>query len=70
MSRSIKKPIIKDKNQYSQKLGNRKMRTKTKILLKMRGEDAALPIDKSELVNDYDVSDYKFINKDKKSTRK
>ena len=36
----------------------------------MRGEDATLPTDKSELVNDYDVSDYKFFMKDKESTRK
>lgn len=70
MSRSIKKPIIKDKNRYSQKLGNRKMRAKTKILLKTRGEESIFPIDKSEVVNDYDVSDYKFFNKDEKSTRK
>ena len=37
MSRSIKKPIIKDKNQYSQKQGNRKMRAKTKNRIEDEG---------------------------------
>lgn len=70
MSKSKRQPIIKDKNKYFQKLGNRKMRNKVNQLLKKEEYDN-LPEDKSELINDYDVSDYKFFidKKDKHQYR-
>lgn len=61
MSRSYKKDILKDKDRFSQKLGNRLFRRKSKSKLKLLDEDK-LPHSKSEVVNDYNVSDYKFIN--------
>lgn len=69
MSRSFKKPIVKDKNKFSQKQGNKTFRGKSKQLIKMeKFED--LPIDKSEVVNDYNVSDWWWISKDIKDKRK
>ncbi len=59
MSRSVKKvPIIKDKNRFAQKLGNRKFRAVNKMRLK-HGKEELLLNDKSEVIDDYDVSDWK-----------
>ncbi len=69
MSRSTRKPIVKDKNRYSQKLGNRRMRAKTRDMMKHEKFDN-LPVDKSEVINDWDVSDWRWFDKDVKNTRK
>lgn len=69
MSRSVKKiGIYKDKPTFGKKLGNKKFRRKTKQ--KIKNSEEELPIDKSEVINDYDVCDYKFFSKDKKAKRK
>ena len=64
MSRSYKKkPIIKDKPTSGKRLGNKKFRRKTKQLTKKKDvdfEEVLFLEDKSEVINDYDVSDYKF----------
>lgn len=77
MSRSYKKhPIIKDKDKDFQKIGNRKFRRKSKQKNKLSDPDAILPIDKSEVINDYDVTDWliidadEFLNKRKKRGKK
>lgn len=77
MARSYKKkPIIKDVDKDFKKLGNRKMRSKSKQLTKLIkciGKNCAhckcdyedpllFPQDKSEVVNDYDVTDWKTID--------
>lgn len=69
MSRSKRKPIIKDKSKTFQKLGSRKLRKKSKEMI-AKGQDDKLPHRKREMVNDYDVSDYWWISKDKKAARK
>ena len=69
MSRSVRKPVIKDKNKFSQKQGNKTFRGKTKQFIKM-GKFEELPLDKSEIVNDYDVSDYKWWSKEEEHKRK
>lgn len=71
MSRSYKKqPVLKDKNKGMQKIGNRKFRRKSKQKNKLNDPDAILPIDKSEVINDYDVTDWKIINADEYVGRK
>lgn len=61
MSRSYKKiPIIKDKPTEGKKQGNKSFRRKSKIKIKDERYDE-LPYDKSEVINDYDVSDYWFF---------
>lgn len=75
MSRSYKKKaIIKDSGLGFKALGNRKLRRKSKqvtTLMKCTGKDCdhstcdyedpfLLPYDKSEVVNDYNVCDWKF----------
>ncbi len=69
MSRSYKAPIIKDKNRFSQKQGNKTFRGKTKQFIKM-GKFEELPLDKSEVVDDYNVSDWKWFSKDEEDKRK
>ncbi len=60
MSRSYKKnAIIKDKNKLSQKLGNRKLRRKGKRI----ESEETMPSKKNEVINQYDVSDWKFVYK-------
>lgn len=65
MSRSVKKkPIIKDKPTSGKRIGSKKFRRKSKQKVKRIDEDTILPEDKSEVINDYDVSDFKFhVNK-------
>lgn len=66
MSRSFKKyRIYRDHNRYFFKLANRIMRHITKQKLKTE-EDPLLPISKSEVVNDYNVSDYSVYDEDGK----
>lgn len=66
MSRSFKKfKIYRDHDRYYFKLANRIIRRITKSKLKTE-EDPLLPIKKSEVVNDYDVSDYSFFDLDGK----
>lgn len=66
MSRSYKKKnIIKDKSRFAQKSGNRSMRRKIKQKAKKADEDTMFPEDKSEVINDYDVSDFKILDADK-----
>lgn len=62
MSRSFKKnSIIKDMNKSAKVLGNKLMRKKLSKNINFEEDDLILPIDKSEVVNDYDVTDYKFF---------
>lgn len=73
MSRSYKKePVIKDKNKKAQKQGSRNLRQKTKQKLKTKpfDEDLMIPITKSEVINDYNVSDYKWRDEDGKYSSK
>lgn len=62
MSRSYKnKNIVKDSNPGSKSIGSRKLRRKTKSKLRINtveDEELILPEDKSEIMNDYDVSDW------------
>jgi len=61
MSRSYKKKaIIKDSGLGFKALGNRKLRRKSRQKVKLNDPDSVLPIDKSEVVNDYNVCDWKF----------
>lgn len=64
MSRSYKhKNILKDTNKGSKLIGSRKMRRKTKSKLSPRtiiDDELILPEDKSEVINDYDVCDWKI----------
>ena len=62
MSRSYKKNlVIKDHPKGAKKDNNKRFRRKVKSKLKGISDDTLLPLDKSEVMNDYDVSDYKFI---------
>ena len=69
MSRSFKKPIIKDNNSFCQKEGHRRFRGKTKQLIK-QNKFEELPVTMSEVINDYDVCDYKIFSKRKSDKRK
>lgn len=61
MSRSYKKnKIIKDKTTEGKSLGNKIFRRKSKQKVKLLLEDE-LPHNKSEVINDYNVSDYWFF---------
>lgn len=61
MSRSVKKKaIIKDNSSGFKEIGNRKFRRKSKQKTKLNDPDVILPIDKSEVINDYSVCDWKF----------
>lgn len=61
MSRSYKKEsIIKDKPTWGKNTGNKMFRRKSKEKTKLLLEDE-LPHDKSEVINDYSVSDYWFF---------
>ena len=58
MSRSYKKQaIIKDKNKYFQKLGNRKLRRKGKKI----DLEETMPKKKNEVVNQYNVTDWMIV---------
>ena len=65
MSRSYKKQnIVKDKNRNAQKQGSKVLRSLTKSKIKsLPLDDIILPEDKSEVVNDYNVTDWKHKNK-------
>lgn len=66
MARSYKKnKIYRDHNRFFFKLANRIIRHISKQKLKTE-EDPILPIRKSEVINDYDVSDYSFFDFDGK----
>ncbi len=64
MSNSFKKhKVIKDKsNSKGKKIGSRKFRRNVKNNLQVHiiSEDTIFPKDKSEVINDYDVCDYKI----------
>lgn len=69
MSRSYKKErVVKDKSRSHQKQGSQSMRRTTKQKLKTRSheDDLLLPIDKSEVINDYNITDWKFRDDKKK----
>lgn len=60
MSRSYKKnKIVKDKPTRGKRIGNKLFRRKSK--LDVKSDKEILLIDKSEVINDYDVSDYRMI---------
>ena len=60
MSRSYKKvAIIKDNNSFSKKLANKKFRRKSKNI-DLEKNSEKLPIKSNEVINQYDVCDYKF----------
>lgn len=62
MSRSYKKKkVLKDKSRSHQKLGNRIIRRRNKSKLRNVDEDTMFEEDKSEVVNDYNVTDWKFF---------
>ena len=65
MSRYYKKQnIVKDKNRNAQKQGSKVLRSLTKSKIKsLPLDDIILPEDKSEVVNDYNVTDWKHKNK-------
>lgn len=57
MSRSRKKiSVVKDQNTYAKRLGNKLFRAKVKDSVS-KGKE--LPYDKSEVVNDWDIVDWK-----------
>ena len=59
MSRSRKKvSSIVDHPKDAKKINNRKFRRRSKTAIVT---DKELPIKNSEVMNDYDVSDYKFL---------
>lgn len=71
MSRSKKKVgIYKSKATFGKKWGNRKFRRKSKQKAKKPDEDTMFPEDKSEVINDYDVCDWKWFTDDPKAKRK
>lgn len=57
MSRSKKKPWIKIGSTWSRRWGNKLFRAKTKQAIK---EGKEPPVDKSEVMNDWDVVDYRY----------
>lgn len=64
MSRSYKKnKIVKDGGKSGKQVANRKFRKKVKNKLQNHiiTEDTILPINKSEVINDYDVCDWKLF---------
>lgn len=69
MSRSWKKvSVVKDQNTYAKRMGNKLFRAKTKDSLSKNQE---LPYDKSEVVDDWDIVDYKqYISKQDKHYEK
>ena len=70
MSRSKKKQaILKDKNRGFQKLGSKLLRKRTKMLID-KDEFDVLPNKKNEVVNQYKVTDWKWVGCDKKFSRK
>lgn len=65
MSRSYKKqPVIKDKPTDGKRAGNKSFRRKEKQAMANLEEDK-LPQSKSEVVNDYEVCDYKTMDASK-----
>jgi len=64
MSRSYKKNgVLKHKDGYYQKLGNKIFRQKSKTGIR---EDTELPYNKSEVVEDWNVSDWRYWPKNKR----
>ena len=58
MSRSYKKQaIVKDKNKFAQKQGNKKLRRRGKRI----ESEESMPKKKNEVVNQYDVTDWKIM---------
>ena len=73
MSRSYRKPIIKDRprNKKKSSLYWRIIRRHLKNLMKSTTFEHFMDLPNPKtILNDYDYSDYKFINCDKKYTRK
>lgn len=64
MSRSRKKPVIKDRPRNYKKSSNywRTIRrvTKDKVRFSQENLDDELVLDPKEIINDYDYSDYRF----------
>ncbi len=61
MSRSYKKQrITKDMDKFNKKLGNKKLRRITKQLIKS-GDSEAVPNKKREVIQDYNVTDWKIF---------
>jgi hypothetical protein len=61
MSRSRKKhPIVKDHPKDAKKINNRKFRRKSKVAVT---KDKEPPLKNSEVMNDYDVTDWVFVGK-------
>jgi hypothetical protein len=63
MSRSRKKPIIKDSRRGSSRLARRTahktMRHHTRLRI-LREDYEAVPVDEAEFVNDWDICDYRY----------
>lgn len=63
MSRSFKHiRVIKDKSKFYQTLGDRIMRRIVKSKLKDITEDMILPTKKNEIVNQYNITDWKAFD--------
>ena len=71
MSRSKKKPWIKDYNKGAKAISHRKFRRATNQALQAGKEP---PVDQHEVMNQYDVCDYKIdfsgLNNEHKARRK
>ena len=66
MSRSKKKePIIKDHPKNAKEMSKRKIRHKVKQILNKEESDELIPNER-QLTNQYDISDWKFIDKENK----
>lgn len=73
MSRSVKKTgVYKDKATSGKRIGNKIFRrtSKQKVKRSIHDEDILLPEDKSELINDYDVVDWRTYKDEPKAKRK
>lgn len=72
MSRSKRKPYIKDKPRNHKRTTLYWSRIRSVIKNKLRSsnlEDVVLP-NPREIINDYDYCDYSFLSEDDKHTRK
>lgn len=71
MSKSFKKPVIKDKS--GKKHYHRRIRSRIKNIIRSKDitelEDELLPLEQ-ELINDYNYSDYELWLEDDKYKRK
>jgi hypothetical protein len=68
MSRSFKKPIIKDKPRN--KKASSYYRSVRRVIKQAIKSDSEIIPKSQEIVNDYDYCDYKFSSKNIKDTRK